>query len=182
MNNATELEGRILWHDGDSSFDLDALYEYILLGKQINGSVWVNNMSSEIRQFNELNPNTPLRIKDTLKEFNTEWVVPDKFKNIDVTKYILGKLLEELDKSDDFTQDEIQERIDRVNEELTLYEEYDLVDILKVVSYIVEEFEKNNVVWGTGRGSSCCSYCLYLIGLHDVDSILYGLELSEFFR
>ena len=82
----------------------------------------------------------------------------------------------------EFGAEEIDERLNRVETELALFEKHDLTTVLKVVVYIVETFESNNVVWGTGRGSSCCSYCLYLIGLHDVDSVAYGLELSEFFR
>ena len=113
---------------------------------------------------------------------DTNWNIPDKYKEIDVNNYLLTKLLNELETSSDFTQDDIEERIQRVEEEIELYEKYNLLDILKAVIYIVERFVENNVVWGTGRGSSCCSYCLYLIGLHDVDSIKYGLELNEFFR
>jgi len=46
----------------------------------------------------------------------------------------------------------------------------------------VNIFEENKVVWGTGRGSSCASYILYLIGIHQVDSVKYDLDLGEFFR
>jgi DNA polymerase III alpha subunit len=40
----------------------------------------------------------------------------------------------------------------------------------------------NKVVWGVGRGSSVASYCLYLIGLHKIDSIKYNLDIQEFFK
>lgn len=182
MNNATKLNGRILWYDGDSSFEPEALYDYVLSGNTLDSSIFITELSKDIRQFNSLNPKDQLGKKTEFGEYDTAWIVPDKYKTIDVKKYILSKLLNELESSDDFSQEDIDERMERVDEELALYKEYDLVDILTVVIYIVEEFERNNVVWGTGRGSSCCSYCLYLIGLHDVDSIKYGLELSEFFR
>lgn len=182
MNNGTQLNGRILWYDGDSSFEPEALYDYILSGHPLDSSVFVTEFSKDIRQFNSLNPNNELRQKDELRPLDTNWNIPDKYKEIDVNNYLLTKLLKELETSNDFTQDDIEERIQRVEEEIELYEKYNLLDILKAVIYIVERFVENNVVWGTGRGSSCCSYCLYLIGLHDVDSIKYGLELNEFFR
>lgn len=182
MNNATQLNGRILWYDGDSSFEPEALYDYVLSGNTLDSTVFVTEMSKDIRQFNELNPKNQLTKKTEFGDFDTSWVIPEKYKTFDVKKYLFKKLLNELDTSNDLTQDDIGTRIERVEEELQLYEQYNLLDILKVVIYIVEEFENNNVVWGTGRGSSCCSYCLYLIGLHDVDSIKYDLELSEFFR
>jgi len=182
LNNATQLNGRILWYDGDSSVEPEYLYEYILSGKPLDSSVFVTEFNKDIRQFNSLNQDVQLKQKTDFKPVKTDWTIPDSYKKIDVSTYILNKLLKELDKSSDFDQTEIEDRIERVEHELELYKEYNLIDILKVVIYIVEEFERNNVVWGTGRGSSCCSYCLYLIGLHDVDSIKYGLELSEFFR
>ncbi len=182
INNGTQLNGRIAWFDGTSSFELDALYDYLLSGKPIDSDVFITDFSKEIRQFNSLNPNTPLEKKTEVAPYDLSWNIPDYYKTIDISKFILTKLLEELNTSNDFTQGDIDERISRVQHELELYKEYNMTDILKVVAYIVDEFKKNNVVWGTGRGSSCCSYCLYLIGLHDVDSIKYDLSLTEFFR
>ena len=182
MKNASKLNGRILWFDGDSSFEPDALYDYILSGNPITGQEYVTSYTKDIRKFNTLNPTTPLEEKSEIKKLDTSWNIPQKFKELDISKYIYTKLLEELDKTPDFTQDDIDTRLNRVKEELVLYKKYNLLDILRVVIYIVESFEDNNVVWGTGRGSSCCSYCLYLIGIHDVDSIEYELELTEFFR
>lgn len=182
MNNGTQLNGRILWYDGDSSFEPEALYDLILSGHPLDSSVFVTEFTKDIRQFNGLNPDCQLTKKSELKPIDTSWNIPQKYKEIDVNKYMFTKLLKELEKTDEFVQDEIDERIERVDNELKLYEQYNLLDILRAVIYIVEQFEANGIVWGTGRGSSCCSYCLYLIGLHDVDSIKYGLELSEFFR
>ncbi len=182
MNNGTQLNGRILWYDGDSSFEPEALYDLILSGHPLDSSVFITDFNKDIRQFNGLNPDCQLEKKVEIKPVDTSWNIPQKYKEIEVNTYMFTKLLQELEKTDEFNQEEIDERIERVEHELKLYEQYHLLDILRVVIYIVEQFEENGVVWGTGRGSSCCSYCLYLIGLHDVDSIKYGLELSEFFR
>lgn len=182
MNNGTQLKGRILWYDGDSSFEPDALYEHVLAGHKITGQEFITEFTKDIRLFNSLNPDIQLEKKSELRELDTGWNIPKKYMKLDVPKYILGKLLKEIDNNPDFRQSDIEERLERVEEEITLYNKYKLLDILRVVIYIVESFEENDVVWGTGRGSSCCSYCLYLIGLHDVDSIEYGLELTEFFR
>lgn len=182
LNNGTQLKGRIAWFDGTSSFEPEALYDYILSGKPIDSNVFVTDFNKEIRQYNEMNPEHKLEKKAEVKPYDLAWNIPVEFTTMDVSRFILTKLLEELDTSDKFTQDDIDERIARVQHELKLYKQYNMTDILKAVVYIVEEFKKNNVVWGTGRGSSCCSYCLYLIGLHDVDSIKYDLDLNEFFR
>lgn len=182
MNNGTQLNGRILWYDGDSSFEPDALYDLILSGHPIDSSIFVTEFNKEVRLFNTMNLDCPLKQKEEIRDADTAWNIPQQYKDIDLTKYMYGKLLNELESNDNFIQDEIDDRLSRVQEELELYEEYKMMDLLKVIIYIVDTLEANSIVWGTGRGSSCCSYCLYLIGLHDVDSIKYGLELSEFFR
>ena len=39
---------------------------------------------------------------------------------------------------------------------------------------------ENKIVWGVGRGSSVSSYILYLLGVHKVNSIKYGLNITDF--
>ena len=58
----------------------------------------------------------------------------------------------------------------------------DLVNLLKFLVYLVDIMRENNIVWGVGRGSSVASYVLYLIGIHKIDSIQYGLDWHEFMR
>jgi len=41
---------------------------------------------------------------------------------------------------------------------------------------------ENGIVWGVGRGASVASYVLYLIGVHRINSIQYGLDWREFLR
>ena len=36
------------------------------------------------------------------------------------------------------------------------------------------------MVWGVGRGSPVASYVLFLLGVHKVDPIQYGLDWREF--
>jgi DNA polymerase III alpha subunit len=48
--------------------------------------------------------------------------------------------------------------------------------------YVIDTFKKNNVIWGVGRGSSVSSYILYLLEVHDVDSVMYDLDFNEFLR
>lgn len=179
--NGTELNGRVLWFDGDSSFDLETLYKYILEGNPVNDKMFVREMGKDVIKYNAMNPNRKLNKKDELKDLDQSWNIPDKYKSLNIKNYILTQLLENIEEND-FTESEISEREERVLNELKLFNDYGMNDLLRTVIYIVEEFRKNNVVWGTGRGSSCCSYCLYLIGLHEVDSVKYDLDLKEFFR
>ena len=46
----------------------------------------------------------------------------------------------------------------------------------------IDILKENNVVWGIGRGSSVNSYVLYLIEVHDLDSVKFDLDINEFFH
>ena len=77
---------------------------------------------------------------------------------------------------------ETQEQQDRVSEELTLFIQHGMMDLLFYLKYLVDTMRSNNIVWGVGRGSSVASYVLYLLGVHKVDSIKYGLDIREFLK
>lgn len=111
-------------------------------------------------------------IKLEVEEFDRlnqeNWFIPDEYKSLDIKSYVLERTP--------------AHAIDRVNEELNLYDKYNIIDVLKVCIYIIDTLRKNNIVWGVGRGSSVASYVLYLIGVHKVDSIKYELDINEFLR
>jgi DNA polymerase III alpha subunit len=70
----------------------------------------------------------------------------------------------------------------RVDEELILFIQHSMFDMLFYLKYLVDTMRENNIVWGVGRGSSVASYVLYLIGVHKIDSIKYDLDVNEFLR
>jgi DNA polymerase III alpha subunit len=70
----------------------------------------------------------------------------------------------------------------RVSEELELFIQHNMMDLLYYLKYLVDTLRANNIVWGLGRGSSVASYVLYLIGVHKIDSIKYELDIREFLK
>jgi len=103
------------------------------------------------------------------KENQSQWRMPEEYKNFDIAKWVL-----------DQCQTEIE--LQRVGKELLLFQERDAFNLLKYLKYLVDTLRKNNVVWGVGRGSSVSSYVLYLIGVHKIDSIYYNLDVEEFLK
>ena len=71
---------------------------------------------------------------------------------------------------------------DRVTNELELYIQHGMFDLLFYLKYLVDTMRENKIVWGVGRGSSVASYVLYLIGVHKIDSIKYKLDINEFLK
>ena len=99
----------------------------------------------------------------------TQWLMPDDYKQLDIAKWLLEQCTEE-------------QELQRVGEELLLYQERDLFDLLRFMKYLVDTLRKNNIVWGVGRGSSVSSYALYLIGVHKINSLYYDLDIKEFLK
>jgi DNA polymerase III alpha subunit len=110
-------------------------------------------------------PDLPVNIEN-----NTDFWLPDYYRELDVDKYIT-----------DLCPDSDIARA-RVEAELQMFTARNLTDILRLLIHIVTILRKNNVVWGVGRGSSVASYCLYLLGVHRVDSIKYDLDIKEFLK
>lgn len=135
----------------------------------------------EIDRFNELcrvydtgiaiEPVTPLAQspEDFHAEKASRWLYDEAFQTIDVRAFILSLC-------------ETDEERSRVNLEMDLFEERNLTPVLQLMIHLVDNFRTNKVVWGVGRGSSVASYCLYLIGIHRVNSLRYGLDIREFLK
>jgi DNA polymerase III alpha subunit len=104
-------------------------------------------------------------------EYSKDFNIPEYYKDIDVEDYI-RRLVPEAD----------AKRKARVEEELEIFKARNLYPILQLLIYIVDTMRKHNIVWGVGRGSSVASYCLYLIGIHKIDSLKYNLDIREFLK
>lgn len=108
-------------------------------------------------------------------EHSLDFVIPEYYKELDVTEYVYQALKH---KHDNPTAETLQ----RVEFELELFEAKNLFPVLQMLIYIVDTMKRNNIVWGVGRGSSVASYCLYLLEVHRIDSIKYNLDIREFLR
>lgn len=97
------------------------------------------------------------------------WFMPDLYKQMDIAEHVLSLCAS-------------QEQLQRAGQELLLFQERGLFDLLRYLKYLVDVMRDNQVIWGVGRGSSVASYVLYLLGVHRVDSLYYDLDPAEFLR
>lgn len=104
---------------------------------------------------------------DAIKQ--QQWHMPQEYAELDIAEYILSLCT---------TEAELQ----RCGQELLLYQERNLFNLLKYLKYLVDVMIENRVIWGVGRGSSVASYVLYKLGVHRVDSMFYELDIDEFLR
>lgn len=103
------------------------------------------------------------------QNLQNNWFLPKEYKDMDIAKYVL-----ELCQTD--------EELQRVGQELLLFQERNMFDLLKYLKYLVDTMRDNNIVWGVGRGSSVSSYILFLLGIHRINSLYYDLSIDEFLK
>ena len=103
------------------------------------------------------------------KQINsTRWFIPREYQEMDIESFVI--------------ENSPKENIERVMQELHLFNKHNMIPVLKTMKYVVDTLRSNNVVWGVGRGSSVASYVLHIIGVHKIDSIKYNIPIEEFFK
>ena len=131
------------------------------------------NAAMEEQGFDTLQKYIPLDVDQ--KTFDnvcqSEWFMPDEYKELDVEAHLLGKI-----------GGKLTIEWARCLEELEAYKQRDMYPLLRYMIYLVDYMRGNDIVWGVGRGSSVASYVLYLIGVHKVNSIQFDLDWREFLR
>ena len=118
---------------------------------------------------NYVNPDISLKQFDT--NLQNDWFMPNSYKpaSFDIVEYLIS-----------LCKDNVE--TNRVLDELALFAQYDMINLLCYLKYLVDTMREHNIVWGVGRGSSVASYCLYLLGVHKINSIKYELDIKEFLK
>lgn len=106
-------------------------------------------------------------VEEYHKNLQSKWKMPKEYLDLDIAKYLL-------DLCDN--DNELQ----RMGEELLLFQEFDLFNLLRYLKYLVDTLSSNNVLLGVGRGSSVASFALYKLKVHRIDSLYYELDIHEF--
>lgn len=134
--------------------------------------------SKQIEQFKKLSGLPLTVINDSFyskskEEFDHQcqqhWFMPTEYQEMDIEQWLFDRC----------TNDK---ELERVAEELIAFKEKNMLPVLKLLKYLVDTLQQNNILWGVGRGSSVSSYVLYKIGIHRIDSIKYDLDWREFLR
>ena len=122
-------------------------------------------------QLEDTSPETDISL--SVDEYDMQnqrnWLMPEEYKQIDIAQHVI-----DLCKTDT--------EIQRAGQELLMFQERNLFNLLKYLKYLVDTMRANNIIWGVGRGSSVASYVLYLLGIHKVDSLKYNLDIKEFLK
>jgi DNA polymerase III alpha subunit len=144
-----------------------ATFSNAIVDNSIDMELWPNTIDPMPKFV--LQKNHTCTVVDFHAQQQKNWRMPDQYKTLDIAEYVLS-----LCKS--------QQELQRCGQELLLYQEKNLFDLLRYLKYLVDTMATNNIIWGVGRGSSVASYVLYKIGVHRIDSMYYNLDIGEFLR
>lgn len=174
ISDCVDLPDRVLWFDGSSTYLADDLLELI----EKYPVRYVDRITPAVEEYNSfVGTDEQIGVKLECGVLDTAWKLPEKYLKLDVTNYVLEKLVETAGDCDDV---ELEQRAQRCITELEMYEDRNLYPVLQAIIYVISTLTSHGQVWGVGRGSGVSSYVLYVIGVHDIDSFLYDLDISDF--
>ena len=173
-----DLEDKVVTDDGSVVFKYDFLVHLVS-----NTSVFSDFLvlpHHDLRVYNMRNPEHALTVweddnitsgpdKETF-----DWVIPEEYQKLDIVDLSAYKLKELGLTSEEYTS--------RLEYELFEMNKRGMFQFIRCVYYVVEELRKNNIVWGVGRGSSCASLVLFVLGINRVDPVKYNIPVGEFIK
>jgi len=170
----TELKDRELFYDGTSRVKPELVPELLLRGVTPD-KLRVFSLNDDVELFNQLSDD-PITTGDNIA-FTPDltWQLPKAIQELDLRAFFAAALRERgLENSLEYVR--------RVEQELEQVERRGLQQLIRALIFVVATFVERKQVWGVGRGSSCASLLLFLIGLHLVDPVKYKIPLEEFFH
>ena len=111
----------------------------------------------------------PESIEEFDRKLQQTWHMPEQYQQMDIAQHVLNLCNNDAE-------------LQRCGQELLLYQERDLFNLLRFLKYLVDVMTQNHIIWGVGRGSSVASFVLYKLGVHRIDSMFYELDVEEFLR
>lgn len=173
-----DLEDKVVTDDGS------VVFKYNFLEHLVNNTSVFSDFlvlpHHDLRVYNMRNPEHAVTVWEDdgvptgpAKE-TFDWVIPKEYQDLDIVELSVRKL-EELG----LTSDKYTERLEY---ELFEMDKRGMFQFIRCVFYVVEELHKNNIVWGVGRGSSCASLVLFVLGINRVDPVKYNIPVGEFIK
>lgn len=176
-----QFKGRSTDEWGNVLFDSDGLIDHLMRGSGLSSNLMAIE-SPGVTRFNALckeldHPEDQVSIYEkptvSVEEWDSihqdQWFTPEPYASMDVLQWLVERC-------------ETEQQIQRIAEEWVLFEERDMIPVLRFLVFMVDNFRERGIVWGVGRGSSVASYILYKIGVHRVDSLFFELDVHEFLK
>ena len=174
--HSVNLTDRTLWYDGDSTYRSSDLLT--LINKY--DIQYVDELTPIIKEYNSsVLKEQAITVKTQCRDLSYTWNIPTPFQHVDVINFVFNQH-EVLSTNLHLSEDECNKREHRLMTELLAFNTRGLFDVLRTLIYVINTLSDKKAVWGVGRGSSVSSYVLFVMGVHDIDSYKYGLDIDDF--
>jgi len=163
---------------GNPIFNSQDIFKFLYQGKLTNLKDLTVDYTEDIEQlestagftFQKFNEQIEsIDIADFDQALQSDWFMPPEYKDFDVKQWCLDRCA-------------TPEQTARVEAEMGAYHERGMIPLLQWTKHFVDTCSANGIVWGVGRGSSVASFVLFLLGVHQIDSVKYNLDWQEFLR
>jgi DNA polymerase III alpha subunit len=163
---------------GNPIFNSQDIFKFLYQGKLTNLKDITVDYTEDIGQLEQTAGFTFQRFNEQLESISiedfdsalqTDWFMPEEYRDFDVASWCLNRCT-------------TKEQEKRVIAEIQAYEDRGMIPLLQWTKHFVDTCNENGIVWGVGRGSSVASFVLYLLGVHQIDSVKYNLDWQEFLR
>lgn len=103
-----------------------------------------------------------------------EWTIPKKYLELDLYEICAAALMARGLVNEEY--------VGRLTWELDQMEQREMFPFVRCLLYVTDQFHKEGVVWGVGRGSSCASLVMFLLRINRIDPVKYDIPAEEFFK
>lgn len=160
---------RVLLEDGRSVVEETAAIEEIINGGQIDGRLMVRPSTDALSY--ELIYGAPLVFDDKVEPPK---VPPQPHSH---TQDDIDHLVRLIENSPRFVCTE--KYVERLADEIDFFDATGNITFVISLESLISRFREDDVLWGVGRGSACASLVLYVLGVHDIDPVLYDIPFVE---
>jgi DNA polymerase III alpha subunit len=171
-----DLGNRIIHEDGTVICKQSALVDILYAGHDLS-KIFCNDIEDQTEWSNaarlcDSQQNGPVATTDPVYQnikWYQYWSTPEPWSSIDLVSWCNDRCK---------TEQELQ----RVNLELKEMERRGMFPIIRHLIYCANVWRENGIVWGVGRGSSVCSFVLYLTGINRINPLEYELDIEEWLK
>jgi DNA polymerase III alpha subunit len=173
LNVKIDRFGRQVFSEGDvvdmylKGHDLGAI-KYMQVDHSVDleaAAMILENVPTFVRY----NEKSSVSVAEFDQQCQHNWYMPQDYKDLDIAEHVLSMCESDVE-------------LQRCGQELMLFQERDLFDLLRYLKYLVDLMTQHRLIWGVGRGSSVASFVLYKLGVHRINSLHYELDPTEFLR
>jgi len=171
-----DLGDRTIYPDGTVVCKQSALMERLYAGKDLGGLLcddqddaeeWHN--AARLCDSAEQGPEFAAGEIYSTVDWYQYWLTPEPYRSIDLGDWCLARCKTDVER-------------ERVVQELAEMQDRNMHPLIRHLIYCADVWRQNHVVWGVGRGSSVCSFVLYLTGINRINPLEYGLDIHEWLK